>query len=82
MIKVCSSGNNNNVKLYNITIQVLLMLSCLIDLTNCYRCVLMLIIYCSIYCSLSIAMDNDRKLKFSSYVHLPSLSKMFQYRYA
>ena len=28
------------------------------------------------------AVDNARKLKFSSYVHLPSTNKMFQYRYA
>ena len=28
------------------------------------------------------ALDLDRKLKFSDYVHLPSLNKMFQYRYA
>ena len=26
-------------------------------------------------------MDHARKLKFSSYVHLPSINKMFQYRY-
>ena len=26
--------------------------------------------------------DHARKLKFSSYVHLPSIKKMFQYRYA
>ena len=26
--------------------------------------------------------DHARKLKFSSYVHLPSINKMFQYRYA
>ena len=26
------------------------------------------------------AMDQARKLKFSSYVHLPSINKMFQYR--
>ena len=28
------------------------------------------------------AMDHARKFKFSSYVHLPSINKMFQYRYA
>ena len=28
------------------------------------------------------AMDHARMLKFSSYVHLPSINKMFQYRYA
>ena len=28
------------------------------------------------------ARDHARKLKFSSYVHLPSINKMFQYRYA
>ena len=27
-------------------------------------------------------MDNARKLKFSSYVHLPSIKNTFQYRYA
>ena len=27
-------------------------------------------------------MDHARKLKFSNYVHLLSISKMFQYRYA
>ena len=27
-------------------------------------------------------MDYGRKIKFSSYVHLPSINKMFQYRYA
>ena len=28
------------------------------------------------------AMDHARKLKFSSYVHLPPINKMIQYRYA
>ena len=28
------------------------------------------------------AMDHARKLKFSSYVYLPSINKMFSYRYA
>ena len=28
------------------------------------------------------AMDQARKLKFSSNVHLQSINKMFQYRYA
>ena len=28
------------------------------------------------------AMDHANKLKFSSYVHPPSINKMFQYRYA
>ena len=28
------------------------------------------------------AIDHARKLKFSSYVHLPSRNKMFKYRYA
>ena len=28
------------------------------------------------------AMDHARKLKFSSYVHLPSINEMCQYRYA
>ena len=27
-------------------------------------------------------MDHARKLKFSSYVHLSSINKIFQYRYA
>ena len=27
-------------------------------------------------------MDHPRKFKFRSYVHLPSINKMFQYRYA
>ena len=27
------------------------------------------------------AMDQARKLKFSSYVHLPSINKIFRYRY-
>ena len=27
------------------------------------------------------AMDHARNLKFSSYVHLPSINKIFQYRY-
>ena len=27
------------------------------------------------------ATDHDRKRKFSSYVHLPPINKMFQYRY-
>ena len=27
-------------------------------------------------------MDRARKFKFSSYVHLPSINNMFQYRYA
>ena len=27
-------------------------------------------------------MDQAKKLKFSSYGHLPSINKMFQYRYA
>ena len=26
--------------------------------------------------------DHARKLKFCSYIHLPSINKMFQYRYA
>ena len=28
------------------------------------------------------AMDHHRKLKFSSYVHLPSINKIFPFRYA
>ena len=28
------------------------------------------------------AMDHTSKLKFSSYVHLPSINKVFKYRYA
>ena len=27
-------------------------------------------------------MDHARKLKFNSYVHLPSINNMFQYRYS
>ena len=27
-------------------------------------------------------MDHARKIKFGSYVHLPLINKMFQYRYA
>ena len=44
------------------------------DFTNCYRCsngdIMMLYIS---------AMDNARKLKFSRYVHLPYVNKLFQY---
>ena len=29
-----------------------------------------------------LALDHARKLKFCSYIHLPSINKMFQYRYA
>ena len=29
-----------------------------------------------------LAMDHARKLKFSVYVQLPSINKMFQYHYA
>ena len=56
--------------------QDLLILSRLNDLTNCWRCfnVDILMLYIS-------GRDHYRKLKFSSYVHLPSINKMFQYRY-
>ena len=45
------------------------------DLANCQRCfnVDIMMLYIS-------AMDQARKLRFSSYVHLPSTNKMFQYR--
>ena len=53
------------------------MSSCLNDLLNCQRHfnVNIMMLYIS-------GMDHARKLKFSSYVHLPSTNKMFQYRYA
>ena len=50
------------------------MSSRLIDLTICFDVDIMML-----YIS---AMDHTRKLKFSSYVHLPSINKMFPYRYA
>ena len=54
-------------------IQDLLISSHLNYLTNCWRCynVDIMILYTS-------AMDHARKLKFSSYVHLPSINKMFR----
>ena len=47
------------------------------DLTNCKRRVNVdnMMLYIS-------AMDHARKLKFSSYVHLPPINRMIQYRYA
>ena len=66
MIKhVCYSDND---------IQDLLISSRLNDLTNCKRHfnVGIMMLYIS-------AMDHARKLKFSSYVHLPSVNKTFQY---
>ena len=65
-----SVNQNNNM-------QDLLILSCLNDLTNCYRQFNVDIIMRYIS-----AMDQARKLKFSSYVQLPSINKMLQYRYA
>ena len=49
----------------------------LIDFPNCSRRfnVDIMMLYIS-------ATDHARKLKFCSYVHLPSINKMFQYRYA
>ena len=51
--------------------------SCLNDFTNCGRCfnVNIMMLYIS-------AMDHAKKLKFSSYVHLPFINKTFQNRYA
>ena len=47
------------------------------DLTNCNRRlnVDIMMLYIS-------DRDHARKLKFSSYVHLPSINKMFEYCYA
>ena len=58
-------------------IQDLLISSCLNDLTNCYRRfnVDIMMLYIS-------DRDHARKVKFSSYVHLPSINKISQYRYA
>ena len=57
-------------------IQDLLISSCLNDLTNCWRWfnVDIMLFYIS-------ARDQARKLKLSSYVHIPPINKMFQYRY-
>ena len=56
--------------------QDLLILSRLNDLTNCWRRFNgdILMLYIS-------GRDHSRNLKFSCYVHLPSINKMFQYRY-
>ena len=64
MIKYdCSSDNN---------IQDLLISSRLNDLTNCQRR------FNVEFMMLCISgRDHARKLKFSSYVHLPSINKMF-----
>ena len=47
------------------------------DLTNCYRRFNndITMLYIS-------GRDLARKLKFNNYVHLPSVNKIFQYRYA
>ena len=47
------------------------------DLTNCNRRFNVDIM--KLYIS---GRDHARKLKFSSYVHLPSVNKIFQYHYA
>ena len=57
-------------------IQDLLILSCLNDLTNCKRHFNVDIMMLHIS-----ALDHNRKLKFIRYVHLPSINKIFQYRY-
>ena len=61
---------------YN-NIQDLLIPSRLNDHTNCKRCfnVDIMMLYISVR-------DHARKLKFCSYIHLPSINKVFQYRYA
>ena len=53
--------------------KIFLILSRLNDLTRCFNVDIMML-YISVR-------DHARKLKFSSYVHLPSVNKMFQYRY-
>ena len=69
MIKhVCSS---------DISVQHLWISSCLNDHMNCYRGFNVDII--KHYISL---LDHARKLKFRYYINLPSINKMFQYRYA
>ena len=65
---VCLSDNN---------IQDLIISSRLNDLTNCYRHfnVHIMMLYVS-------AVDPSMKLIFSSYVHLPSINKIFRKFYA
>ena len=57
--------------------QDLLISSCLNDLMNCKRRfnVDIMMFYIS-------GRDHARMVKFNIYVHLPSINKMFQYRYA
>ena len=47
------------------------------DLMNCERCfnVDIMMLYISVR-------DHARKLKLYSYIYLPPINKMFQYRYA
>ena len=69
MIKrVCSS---------DINVQHSWISSRLNDHMNCYRHFNVHII--KLYIS---ALDQARKLKFRNYIHLPSINKMFQCRYA
>ena len=71
----------NNSNEFNIghcnNLQDLLISSRLNDLTNCQRRfnVDIMMLYIS-------GRDHARKLKFSSYVHPPSINNMFQYCYA
>ena len=77
MIKyVCESDNNIQGESDN-NIQDLLISSRLNDLTNCLRRfnVGIMMLYIAVR-------DHARKLKFSSYVRLPFINKMFQYGYA
>ena len=62
--------------MYN-NIQDTLISSRLNDPTDHYRCfnVNIMMLYIS-------AMDHAGKLKFCSYIHLPSINKIYQYRYA
>ena len=55
----------------------LIISSLLNDLTNCKRCFNVDIV--NLYIS---AMNHAKKLKFCSYIHLPYINKMFQYRHA
>ena len=65
---VCYSYNN---------VQDLLISSRLNDLKNYYRCfnIDIMMLHISVR-------DQATKLKFNSYVHLPSINKIIQYRYA
>ena len=67
-----SVHQNNQIKMFKIYQYRLLN-----DLTKCYRHfnVDIIMLYIS-------ATDHARTLKLSSYVHLPSINKIFQYRYA